>query len=574
MADPLQQHLANQGDTGQESDPDPFARIKKLVAQRQQAVARGENPLPWQQQLNQVYATLEEEIKTTTKPPLTQVKFGTSGWRGIIGKDINLYTVKLVTRAIAQIYLDLSHDQTLAEALGVTSFDEACRRGAVVGHDNRFGGPLFAQVACDVLTSLGFTVHFAGESTTGALSAAVLELGAAFSINLTPSHNPLEYAGFKYNAADGGPAAPVLTSRITDLTQTFLHRQARFEPTPNPALVQQCDALGLWLSLFKKNKTRHGLDFEAIIQGLATNDQIVLAVDCVHGATRIHIDRLLPGIPPARLLKIRTTADPTFGGVAPEPSTANMVLVNRELNRRQEPLKLGVILDPDGDRIRFTDGVTEIDMNAFGAMAYHFLHESKGKKGMVAKTVATSNLANALAAAFGEEVFEPRVGFKEFKPVIDRALVCFEESDGITVIGHTPEKDAYIGLMLALDMVLTTGGNLGEYYRAIARQYGPFYPAKDGVVVSRQGKALQESLDQLKKYGKGSVIRVGSESKMVADSIDIDGLKLVFEDKSWLLIRPSGTEPKVRFYVEARSESGKNELFAAAKALLVEIGLL
>ena len=116
---------------------------------------------------------------------------------------------------------------------------------------------------------------------------------------------------------------------------------------------------------------------------------------------------------------------------------------------------MGAIIDPDGDRIRFTDGNVEISMNQFGAMAYHYLHEHKGKRGMAAKTVATSNLANALAAGFGEELFEPRVGFKEFKPVIGRALVCFEESDGITVIGHTPEKDAFIGLMLALDMTLT-----------------------------------------------------------------------------------------------------------------------
>ena len=114
-----------------------------------------------------------------------------------------------------------------------------------------------------------------------------------------------------------------------------------------------------------------------------------------------------------------------------------------ELQAAGQPLRLGAIIDPDGDRIRFTDGHVEISMNQFGAMAYHYLHEHKGKRGMAAKTVATSNLVNALAAGFGEELFEPRVGFKEFKPVIGRALVCFEESDGITVIGHTPKKDTF-----------------------------------------------------------------------------------------------------------------------------------
>ncbi len=561
-------------DRGVHADHDYFHVIKMLVAERNQTEENSANYLAWQKKIELVYSKVTEEIKSNTNPPITPVKFGTSGWRGIIGKDINMFTVKLVTRAIAQMYLDLQHNQDLADPLGISSLDEAQRRGAVLGFDNRFGGPLFAQVACDVLTSLGFTVHFAGESTTGALSAAVLELGAAFSINLTPSHNPMEYAGFKYNAADGGPAAPGLTSRITELTQAFIDREIQFQPTPDQGLVRECDALGLWLALFKKNKAQHGLDFDGIMKRLAETPEVVLAIDCVHGATRTHIDRLLTLVPSERFVKIRTTADPTFGGVAPEPSTANMALVNAELNKQTQPLKIGVIMDPDGDRIRFTDGATEINMNVFGAMAYHFLHQVKGKQGMVAKSVATSNMANALAAAFDEDVFEPKVGFKEFKPVIDKALVCFEESDGITVIGHTPEKDAYVGLVLALDMVLTLNINLGDYSREIAGKYGSFFPAKDGVAVAKQGAELQKDLDQLKKYNRGSSIQIGVKKKVVTDVIDIDGLKLIFEDKSWLLIRPSGTEPKVRFYVESRTERGKNDLFEAAKGMLSEIGLL
>lgn len=560
--------------TANHAEHDYFQAIRILVTKRNESPVNSAEYEGWQKKINSVYAKIEDEIKTNSNPPLTAIKFGTSGWRGIIGKDINIYTVRLVTRAIAQIYLDLQHNQELAEALGTADLDEARRRGAVLGHDNRFGGPLFAQAACDVLTSLGFTVHFAGESTTGALSAAVLQLGAAFSINLTPSHNPLEYAGFKYNAADGGPAAPILTSRITELALAFLEREVQFEPTPEATLVRQCDPLALWLSLVKKNKARHGLDIDDILTRLINHDDLVLAVDCLHGATRIHIDRLLAGIPQERLVKIRTTADPTFGGLAPEPSTANMSSVNAALQRHPHPLKIGVVMDPDGDRIRFSDGATEIDMNAFGAMAYHFLHEGKGKKGMVAKSVATSNMANNLAAAFGEEVFEPKVGFKEFKPVIDKALVCFEESDGITVIGHTPEKDAYIGLMLALDMVLSRNENLGDYYRQLARQFGAFFPAKDSVVVSRQGSALQSSLDGLKKYQPGHTLRIGATEKSISQVIDIDGLKLVFDDKSWLLIRPSGTEPKVRFYVEARTAQGKDDLFKAARHMLANIGLL
>jgi phosphomannomutase len=233
----------------------------------------------------------------------------------------------------------------------------------------------------------------------------------------------------------------------------------------------------------------------------------------VHGASRSYLSRLLHNPPAGRLIVLRDTADPTFGGIAPEPSSTNMQPVMTTLAARKEPLKIGAIIDPDGDRIRFTDGTIEISMNQFGAMAYHFLHEIKGKRGMVAKTVASSNLANAVATQLGEEVFEPKVGFKEFKPVINKALVYFEESDGISIIGHTPEKDAFIGLILAIDMVLTLKKprvNTSPRSRA----YGHFYPDRDGVTVSQQGESLlPPSTNCEKSYAPGKQIRVGAVKK-------------------------------------------------------------
>ena len=228
-----------------------------------------------------------------------------------------------------------------------------------------------------------------------------------------------------------------------------------------PGIVRE-DALASWQELVRRGADRHGIDYPRVTATLAASREVVVCVDAVHGAARGYLRRLLADPPAERLILLRDNEDPTFGGIAPEPSSTNMQPVMAALAGRTEPLKLGAIIDPDGDRIRFTDGTVEISMNQFGAMAYHFLHEVKGKKGMVAKTVATSNLANAVARQLGEEVFEPRVGFKEFKPVIDRALVFFEESDGISITGHTPEKDAFIGLMLALDMVLTLKKNLGD----------------------------------------------------------------------------------------------------------------
>jgi len=559
-----------------------FEAIKLLVEGRNTATAASDR-LQWQAGIEQVYRLIEDEMLTRTGLPAKPITFGTSGWRGILGKDLFVRSVAVVTAAILGLYREAEHNQELRSALGVSGFAEMQQRGCVVGFDNRFGGPILARAAVNVLHANGVRIYYAGEATTGALSASVLIRRAAFSINLTPSHNPLEYGGFKYNAADAGPAAPILTDTITRLAGEYIGRD-QVDLIPSARNLQQPleelsglireDALASWQQLVRRGAPLHGIDYDRLLADLAGRNEVVVCVDAVHGAARGYLGRLLNNPPAERLTVLRATADPTFGGIAPEPSSANMQPVLAALAARTEPLKIGAIIDPDGDRIRFTDGTVEISMNQFGAMAYHFLHEIKGKRGMVAKTVASSNLANGLAARLGEEVFEPKVGFKEFKPVIDRALVYFEESDGISIIGHTPEKDAFIGLILAIDMTLTMGKPLGQYLAEIEATFGHYYPDRDGVTVSRQGEDLLRTLDQLRAYEPGSRVRVGAGEKTIAAVIDIDGRKMILDDGSWIMIRPSGTEPKVRFYVEARTPEETSLLVKSAKSMLAEIGLL
>jgi len=558
------------------SESDYFALVRELVTLRNAEGAE------WQPFIDQVYSLIMDEIICNENDPVKAVKFGTSGWRGTIGKDLSVRSVSFVTAAILDLYYTIAEEPELCQFLGVNSLEEAQKRGCVLGFDNRFGGEIFAGAVTEVLVNAGFVVHYAGESTTGVLSAAVLELNAAFSINLTPSHNPLEYAGFKYNAADAGPAAAELTGRITKKAREIIAGTGSSlveldKPVVSPADrddVQPFEALETWKQLVRKNKDIHAVHYDEIMASFAKDSEVVVAIDSVHGASRIHIASLFEGAHTDRLLQLRDSSDVTFNGIAPEPSSVNIAGVMELLALRDEPFKVGAIIDPDGDRIRFTDGSVEISMNQFGAMAYHFLHEVKGKKGMVAKTVATSNLANRLADVFGEETFEPRVGFKEFKPVIGQALVYFEESDGISIIGHTPEKDAYIGLLLALDMVISRRQNLGEYLAEIEKEFGAYYPDRDGLPVSVQGSELTDALSKLEKYDVGVSINVGGVEQRISKVIDIDGRKMIFEDGSWLMIRPSGTEPKVRFYVESRTESGTASLVAAARTMLEEIGLL
>jgi len=574
ISDRIQQMFSTHVSKNNHAQSNYFILIKGLVALRNALPTNAPEGLEATSIIERVYDLVEDEICSNTSRPVQQISFGTSGWRGIIGKDLYLHSVALVTQAIVDMYRNLDKDSSLAGDLGISTFAEAQRRGAVVGYDNRFGGKLMADRVVEVLTSNGIAVHYAHEATTGTLSAAVLVRQAAFSVNLTPSHNPLEYGGFKFNAADAGPAATPVTDTITGNARRLVSANKVPDLSGDEKLIKECDALACWQELLAKGVERHGLNYPEIVRRFHGDEDCAVVIDCVHGASRVHMRSLFAGQESTRLIFLRDNADPTFGGVAPEPSSQNMQQVMAILRERTESKKLGAIIDPDADRIRFTDGIEEIDMNFFGAMAFHYLHEQKGKNGLVAKTVATSNFANSIAKALGEKVFEPKVGFKEFKPVIGKALVCFEESDGISVVGHTPEKDAYIGLVLALDMLLSTGKNLSTYLHELQEKFGSYYPARGGVAVSLQGEALLTALAKLEKYAPGASVSIAGEEKKIVEVIDIDGRKMIFADGSWLMIRPSGTEPKVRFYVESRSESGKDALFAAAKSMLVEAGLL
>ena len=522
-----------------------------------------------------VYSLVEDEIISNRGLPVNEINFGTSGWRGILGKDVFVKSVRCVTEAIVDLYKLSDSDCDLHPHLGVASFEEARRRGCLIGWDNRFGGEILGRSVADTLLKHGFKVYFCGESATGVLSASLLEMQAAFSVNLTPSHNPLDYGGYKFNAADGGPAASELTTIITLKSRERIDGASEAETAGahGHGELVEIDSFGLWQRLVDRNKEVHRIDYRSLIEQAAEHRDMDIVIDSVHGASRLHINRLL-GPAVNKLEHLRGESDVTFGGIAPEPSSENMSRVTERLQGSQKKLKIGAIIDPDADRIRFTDGTSEVSMNQFGAMAYHFLHEYKNLTGMVAKTVATSNLANSVASILGEELFETKVGFKEFKPVIGKALVCFEESDGISVIGHTPEKDAYIGLLLALDMVVTTGRNLSEIKQEMDEIYGEFYPDRDGVAVSLKGDELMMALAELEKYDVGSKVKVGSRTKTIKEIISKDGRKMIFEDDSWLMIRPSGTEPKVRFYVESRDPDGTSHLVEAAENMLLEVGLL
>jgi len=499
----------------------------------------------------------------------SKIVFGTSGWRGEIGTDFTFNNMRIVASAIIEAFR--SNDRSFMQAMGVSGFDEIKNRGVIVGHDNRFLGREFSIEVIGLLQKEGIRTWYAGEATTPEFSAGIEMLNAACSINLTPSHNPANYAGFKFNPSDGCPAGTEITSVIEETANKMMKGSQALQPV-KPKAIEEIDLTELYIRYITDRQT---LNIEQII-GFVNTENCIICVDNVHGATRGRIERILGNKPKIKYL--RTEDDYLFGGIAPEPSEKNMKGVESVLRESSALFKLGAMMDPDGDRIRYADGKTQIPMNYFGAMALHFLRVYKKIPGIIAKSVGTSNFVNAIAEKLGIKVRETKVGFKNFRPYMlrtssERAIVAFEESDGISAYNHTLEKDALFGLLLSIEMMAVTGKNLSEYLKSLMDEYGYYYPDRSGVEVDRSlvGEPLLNKLAVIQeKYKKGDVLGIGGQERVIKDVITVDGIKIVFDDGSWLMIRPSGTEPKVRFYIEARTEEGKKAVFETAERITKE----
>lgn len=501
----------------------------------------------------------------------TVIQFGTSGWRGEIGSDFTMQNVRVLTKAIIEAVK--CEDPQVLDSFGVNSFNEFKERGVIVGHDNRFLGKEFAYEVIGILQSEGVNCYYAGESSTPEFSAAIVESSAAASINLTPSHNPPNYGGLKLNPSDGGPAPEELTKPIEKIANELM-KKADSIKSCTPLEIKKIDTTELYIKFVKK---REMIDLDKIRKFLS-NNPTTIAIDHMHGATRGKLAKIL-SLKPNTFICLRIEDDPLFGGLSPEPSEENLKLSLSHL--RENTLGFAAIMDPDGDRVRFADLKRQIPMNYFGAMVFYYLYNHKGLRGIVAKSVGTSNFVNCLAKSCGVEVIETKVGFKNFRPYLlsnatKKAIVAFEESDGITIQNHTLEKDALLGVLLALEMMAHFGKNLSDYLEEIESFYGKYYSYRTGIEIPREsfGPHIKENVMELAKHFKsGDSFKIGSLRKNIVSINDIDGVKIIFDDLSWIMIRPSGTEPKIRIYVETRNEEEKEELLEGAKDLAKRLGL-
>lgn len=465
------------------------------------------------------------------------IKFGTSGWRGIIARDFTFDNVRLVSRAIAE-YLD-----------GVKDLPS---RTLVVGYDTRFLGREFALAAAEVLTANGWLPLLCNRDTpTPVIAHNIRKRRAAGGLNLTASHNPAEYQGLKFSTANGAPAHPEVTAQIEQnivrLQQVNWTFPARVVGTfecktfdPRPAYFQQIHKL---------------VDFSILRRA-----KLKVAVELRHGTGRGYLDQLLTEAG-ARVTLFHDRPDPLFGGHHPEPDAAGMIEASRFV--REGGAHLGLGLDGDADRFGVVDrDGTWITPNQVLALTLYHLKKNRGWTGAVVRTVPTSHLVDAVARLLGVPVHETPVGFKYIGALMEREpiIVGGEESGGLSVKGHVPEKDGILACLLIAELVAAERKSLGQILRDLQKQLGEFHTERLNLRIAPEKK---DAL--LARLGSG-LERIGRFP--VQQFITTDGFKFLLPDGEWVAFRASGTEPVFRCYLEAHSEAHLRQLRAASRKLL------
>jgi phosphoglucomutase len=472
---------------------------------------------------------------------LSAIKFGTSGWRGILAEDFTFANVRLVCQAIAD-YLQQ---------------EGSAGRGVVIGYDTRFRSEAFAAAAAEVMAGNGIHCYFTNrDCPTPVVSFAIRAGNHGGGINITASHNPPEWNGIKFSPASGGPAPEAVTkpieSIINRLTPAAIKRLP-LDQARSQGLIRDLDPRGAY---FQHLKTL--VDTDVLRQA-----GLQVVVDVLYGAGRDYLDTFLreAGV---KVELLHGWRDAYFGGQRPEPSAE--YLSDLAARIPATGAHLGLAVDADADRFGVMDsrGVYH-EANEVLALLLDYLIETRGWEGGVARSVATTCLIDRVAARNGRPVYETKVGFKHLGEYIlnGRALMVGEESEGFSMKNHLPEKDGILACLLVAEMVARKGKDLPQLLEDLFSRVGPVYNRR--VNLSLAPEAKQKLMERLQ------TTPVSFAGLAVKQHVTIDGHKFVLEDGSWVCFRPSGTEPVVRFYLEASSPAALEQLAKAGEALIREI---
>ncbi|MBE2289313.1 MAG: phosphoglucomutase/phosphomannomutase family protein [Chitinophagaceae bacterium] len=463
-----------------------------------------------------------------------KIKFGTDGWRAIIAKDFTVYNVARVSKGLAD-WLHSKHEKPVV----------------VVGHDCRFGGKLFAETAASVLCANGVNVLLAnGFISTPMISLGVLKLNAQQGVVITASHNPPTYNGYKLKGAHGGPSSPndiaAVEAMIPDEVEMPSQSIAQWQ---EKGMLEYIALEDMYVDYLKEK-----FDFEKL-----SRSPFKIAYDAMYGAGQNVIRRLLPGA-----VLIHCDDNPGFHGQAPEPLDKNLQELAKTVATTPE-IKIGLATDGDADRIGLYDEDGNfVDAHNIILLLINYLHKYKGMNGKVVIAFSVTDRVKKLCAHYGLPIEVTQIGFKYISEIMvhEDVLVGGEESGGIAVKGHIPERDGiYDGLAL-YEYMNETGKTLKQLCEEVYDIIGRFvYDRHDLHIENEKKEAI------IKKAADGGYTKFGKYGFNRIETID--GVKYHLDNGGWIMLRASGTEPLLRVYAEGNSKEETLDILTDVKATIL-----
>jgi phosphomannomutase len=463
-----------------------------------------------------------------------KIKFGTDGWRAIIAQDFTVYNVARVAQGQADWLLKRTKTPKV-----------------VLGHDCRFGGQLFTEVVAKVLCGNGVKVLLGkGFISTPMISMGVLKFGADQGTVITASHNPPSYNGYKLKGAHGGPSSPKDIADVEALIpETVTIPEQSLEHWAEKGLLEYVDLEDMYVKYLQEK-----FDFEAL-----NNSPFKIAYDAMYGAGQNVIRKLLP-----KAVLLHCEQNPGFNGRAPEPLDKNLQELSRTVATTPE-IKIGLATDGDADRIGLYDEDGHfVDAHHIILLLIHYLYKYKNMSGKVAIAFSTTDRVKRMCEAYGLPIDITPVGFKYISEIMTKedVLVGGEESGGIAVKGHIPERDGiYDGLML-YEFMTTTGKTLKQLCEEVYDVVGRFVYERNDMHIENTIKESIINKAQQNGYpifGKYKFNRVET----------IDGVKYHLDNGGWILLRASGTEPLLRIYAEGNSKEEALDILEDVKRTIL-----
>jgi len=472
-----------------------------------------------------------------------KIIFGTDGWRDIIADNFTFANLRLAAQAVAGYLLE-----------------ENSAPLVIVGHDTRFLSRRFAEAAAEVLAASGVKVAITKSfAPTPAVSYAVVHRRAQGGIVITASHNPAKYNGFKFKAAYGGSATPDIMGKIE---ARYL---ANLEASKEPKSTYFSDAVKSGIIEIFEPESEYFAKLTSLLDtSVFTGNKIRVLIDPLYGAGQGFLSRFLESLD-CRTEEIHNSVLPTFGGLNPEPIEPNLSELKKSVVAGG--FALGLALDGDADRIGAVDELGNfVNSHQIFSLVLKHLVEARGWRGKVIKTVSTTQMVDRLARKYDLPLVETPIGFKYIcdHMLAGDVLIGGEESGGISIKGHIPERDGLLMGSLIIEVMLAENKKLSQLLAELADVAGPAYYSRIDKEITLAEK--DKFIDWLESCELSHI-----SSRQIIEQHKKDGFKFFFRGGSWLLVRPSGTEPVIRFYAEAETRQEVEFLLDNGVSLLRQV---